>query len=294
MRLKTGIFVALGVATVATAPAAAACPAARAQGQVVKLERARAGAVLLQPSGKARRPLQPFEYLCSGDTVVVMDPGARALLRLTGRDKPVLVDSVRRRFTVAAAQSTGLLHWLAMQVDRFEQLIGDNWGSRQPVETMSRVELGDPPPPLAAHPALAAHTQLLPEGLSTLGLQWRGGASKLRLNGPAGGDEIRLRPDMVSAIVPLDNEVSSVTLQPAASGTALTYEIRRVPAAAIPAPGDDRLGTLEGDERRLALALWLIEEGPPEWRLYALSELGAMATRAPLPQRLWALSANVR
>jgi hypothetical protein len=255
-----------------TAPAAEASAQRllTAVGRVERLLPAQAnaqGRVTLERGARKGLTAAPRILLFPGD-ILRSEKGGRARLRIRGR--PVMVGPQLPRYTVPGSASI-----FDRLDEQFAQLYHAILGAEKgdpPQFPVGRSKDAPPPPPIRADPLLPEGRQLLPPGTAKAALIWRDGAATLLVTGA--GRRATIASDGFSfAQVPLPGPEARIE----ASGGGRTLRWSVEPGGAPPGPPwQAGAGRGLSSAQRLVRALWLLREGPAEWRLFALTELAEL------------------
>ena len=122
-------------------------------------------------------------------------------------------------------------------------------------------------------PLLPVGEQYLPKGYRKMALVWRGGTGSLVVT-PA--SQPAVRPDTNHhAYAVFDAPQDPAGFQVALSGQPLAWSVKYTGSPPSP-PGVDG-GSIRSSGDRLARALWILDEGPSQWRAFAFSEIASLA-----------------
>ena len=269
-----GFLLALVVATAVQAQAVSAA------GQVDSVFGTRSrGDAVLRRNGQSL-PVRDYMYLQPGDTIVVASPdvavriyigGESSARRISFSNSPYKVPAVSARRPPAGATS------MMASVD---YLFTDR---RRPIPVYTRSRgPADPPPIIQAHPLLPTGPQRLPKSVSRIALVWLGGDGDVSVE--AGERRSRIENSTQNWLVMPRPDEPSFRLSVA--DTSLNWPVSQVEDSDVPSPPWGALPAHPGDAERLARAVWLLT-GASEWRLFALSEIEALAATNFAAQRLW-------
>ena len=134
----------------------------------------------------------------------------------------------------------------------------------------------------AAASELPAGIQYVPIGTSELTFLWRGAPAAIQV----------LRADgRIQLGVPASPATFTEVKIPSADGarvvvgSSLTWNLRSAARSSIPEPAWMARDLTRSDEERVLRAIWILQSGPPSWRLFALSELSQLAQTDYLADR---------
>jgi hypothetical protein len=163
------------------------------------------------------------------------------------------------------------------------------------VPVIARDEHGRPLPS-RADPLVPVGRQFVPRDQALIAVIWSGPAAAAHLVRPGHPDEASHPGTGGWATFAVGNLDGPATV--ALSGAPLAWQIDI--SEAIPGPPGIAAGGALTPGDRLARAIWLLRDGPPEWRLFAISEIAALAPSDFIANELWdaaqkgALDAAVR
>jgi len=268
---------------VAPAQAETAREALLAVGQISQITAAMPGDVMIVHRNGHREVAQDFDYLADGDQLVLRGSSAIVALLVKGLPQPVVVEASRQRvFRVSANRQSSIGERVSAMLARFDYLFSDS--ASQPMHRTAARGPGDGNETGKLEPirSVISGTQLLPPGDVWVSPTWSGRVASLRVEGHDG-----VRVAIVSAAgkssvaVSIEAEMSHGTLvaESLDDGSALHWPFRR--AEELPRDPDLR------DAPATIAALWFATEGPPEWRLYGLSQLRALSVTDFAARRLW-------
>jgi hypothetical protein len=121
-------------------------------------------------------------------------------------------------------------------------------------------------------PLLPSGIQYLPAGYDQVALLWQSGAAKVVITS-AGGSIEEDSKDRAFLLIPIptDQENIKISLQDQKIG----WDVRT--SAIPPVPPGMKEPDAASTSDRLIRAIWILKEGPVEWRLFALSELANLS-----------------
>lgn len=126
--------------------------------------------------------------------------------------------------------------------------------------------------------------QYLPAGANRVALVWTNGAGRLNVRDDSGKSMTVDSGDAAWLIVPFSKPSKWYTLSFA--GQPLRWDIEIV--TEVPAPPWYQNKLNQSEAKRLVRAAWLLQDGPKEWRLFALTELASLAeARNFVASELW-------
>lgn len=267
-------FTILFAAALVTQPLQARSPL-EATGEIVGVRRASTGEATIVGTDGSRERALVSRYLFPGETVEAKGDTA-ILVRDSVQGRTITVTAASGPFRArgsATKPTSGSVAFL----DRFVNLL------TPPRREITVYTTGrDPARQLRRAPMLASPIQFLPMGAKRLALVWTGGAATIRVRGVDGKVRQSDISQTGSGAVEFDSFPMRIELISLAEAP-ITYEVRegRPPAP----PWLDKYPEGSGD--RIAAALWLIREGPPQWRLFGLSELEEQSRGNAAADRLW-------
>lgn len=213
-------------------------------------------------------PARSLVRLYDGDRVTVTGAGTQLTLFLAGVDTPTVITRANSPFVVKGRRSGagqgfvgGMLASLDLMFNRPRMAIATATEARGPGDAR------------AATSFLPGGEQRLPEGMRRLLVMWSGPSSPVHVvQGEATREWVASVYASTFVDAPAQGDFGIVL-----PGDALGWTVSRVADDDVPrAPGapTDRPLT---EEERLANAIWLLAEGGPEWRLFAISEVVELA-----------------
>jgi hypothetical protein len=140
-------------------------------------------------------------------------------------------------------------------------------------QVYARGEGGPPPPSAVADPLLPAGRQLLPKGTQRVAIVWKGPAAGFDtiVNGQTTDSSPSFNHSWASFPIVAPPGVPFVLKL---ENSKVAWQVEIADRAPLP-PAMASEPVTDGD--RLARAVWLLRDGPAEWRMFALSEIAAMA-----------------
>lgn len=190
-------------------------------------------------------------------------------MRITSRESPYIVPGeAKSLLTIADERVLAGLRLL--------------WGHPRksvPVYALTRGDNGAfAPAPSKLQPG---GRQVVPRNLDAVALVWVGGPATLQVSAGTLAEVDSGRLSWAWVAVPADEPSAEIRL-----GGQATWRIDRttdVPPAPPWLAGPKALGPTE----RIIRAAWLLQEGPPEWRTFAITELARLSTQDPVAMELW-------
>ena len=248
-----------------------------AAGQVLQVSGAPEDGVVRREAGREVLAV-PYLLLFPGDIVVAK------------RDSTVLVQAAGRG-TIRVTTATGPLQMIADRtgvVDAARHFF-QRWNlffTRAPrpiiVHTMTRAgQAGTPARP----PFLRSKVQNIPSDARHLAVYWTEASATAVLR-MRGAQTQTVPASETSAAGFAISTLSPGTLSVGAGPSELVWTIRPVDRSAVPSPpwiSDDP----EAARSRTVRAAWLLAEGPPEWHLFAVTELEELSATDAVAARLW-------
>jgi hypothetical protein len=143
-----------------------------------------------------------------------------------------------------------------------------------PTYAWARGEDDTPPPTLTPDPLAPTGRQRVLRGTTQVMVLWRGGASNLTVRPELRGSMSVENRRYAWAAVPLAADADRYVVT--TENGALSWSIEKVDSAPSPPWFADPNPQTEAE--RLVRAVWLLTDGPPEWRLFALTELSDLAS----------------
>jgi hypothetical protein len=141
-----------------------------------------------------------------------------------------------------------------------------------------------PASPIVASLLLPEGVQYLPDSQSSATFLWEKGRATLRV-ASGGMDEVDSTP-LSFATMQFPNGPNDISA--VGETSALHWRIQRRNAIPSP-PWQSTIGDSRSPEQRLVRAVWLLRDGPQEWRLFALSELSDLSQSGSYAaDQLWA------
>jgi len=213
-------------------------------------------------------PARSLVRLYDGDRIIVTGRSTRLTLFLAGVDAPTVVTRANSPFVVRGRRegsAHGFVNDMLASIDLMF--------NRPRMAIATATEARGPSDTRVADSFLPAGPQRLPEGARRLLVSWSGPSSKVVVTQGAEAREWEASL-YASAFIEAPAEGDFDIVLP---GDDLGWSVSRSTLSDAPrAPGAPMEGSMTMDER-LANAIWLIAEGAPEWRLFALSEVADIA-----------------
>jgi hypothetical protein len=258
-------ILAAAVAGVALALATIAQAAAENASGRVRSVRAEGVVTIESRDGTARRAGHGVP-LIGGDRIVFHGPGV-VEINLWGRDRTITDD-----FEVPLRDAGVLSQLEARYLDSLLLFLGrPRWYApatlpavRDPLAPMARVKPNDLAPTGIQH---------LPQGSTRVALVWDGGPTELAISPAASGGSPVINSRGARAVVSAP-ATARFTITAADGGLAWVVERGRVPP--WPPWREPPTGT-PSEAQRLVRAVWLLRDGPGDWRVFALGELEDLA-----------------
>lgn len=213
-------------------------------------------------------PARSLVRLYDGDRVIVTGTTTRLTLFLAGVEAPTVVTRANSPFVVRGRRSGSTQGFVNDMLASLDVMF-----NRPRMAIATATEARGPSDARTADAFLPAGPQRLPEGARRLLVSWSGPSSPVQVTQ---GDDARewAASLYASAFIEAPAEGDFDIILP---GDGLGWTVSRTPLAEAPrATGVPTEGELT-EEERLANAIWLIAEGAPEWRLFALSEVADLA-----------------
>jgi hypothetical protein len=264
----------IGMAT----PAAAEILDAR--GKVLAIEHADEGHFHIVHANGHRDDVVPSMLLFGGDRFEV-DGNAVVVVRVDGERRTFSRVTPRSDLTVPPRRIQSFAAVEDRYISALRMLIAD--GRNEQITYLAVRSKG---PVFSADPLAPSGDQFLPANEDHIVLLWRGGATRVLMEkgdaqtviGDSGAT------DWVRVAIPA--EADPIKLQLAASEAAPEWVVHRQPGA--PSASWDKAVGADGAPRRLVRAIWLLKDGPPAWRLFALTELADLSASGYFPaDELW-------
>lgn len=220
--------------------------------------------------------LDPYVLVFPQDRILVAGPAASAVLnikgrqvRITARESPYVVPGGRESLFSAAEEK--VIAGLKLM-----------WGHPRrsiPVYALTRGE--DPVPPPRPSNLQPPARQLLPSAMDGVAMVWTGGPAILRIEGDKSAevDSGRLSWSWVS--LPRDAQSARVKL-----GSQGEWQFERTPDQPPAPPWLAGAGALDPAQRTVRAA-WLLQEGPLEWRTFAITELASLSAEDAVANEIW-------
>lgn len=259
---------ALSAATLAVvlgAPFHAAAQAIDTAGRVISVRPA-GSATILRRGGAL--PARHGALLRPGDTFRIVEGG---VVTATVHGKDETYSNRRPDLTIPkreigwfGGRDEGFLQSLERFIDKPRRSI--------PVFPFARGD-GPPRPPLTHDPIAPGGRQYVLSSTRQIALIWRDGSAELIVEAPSG--ERRTVDSLRNAWIVVDT-LGEPRLSVSTADRALSWTIETATAAPAPPWFEKSPGPLS-EAQRLVRATWLIQQGDPSWRLFALSELRELA-----------------
>lgn len=246
---------------------AAECTIDQAVGRVIGVEWDTSGSnayvIRAESMGDNRVTVQPYLWLCGNDRIEIADD-----------TKVVILQANREQKTCTRDASCTLPHNVIIIepsiFDRFFHRLRFNATYTKPIPIFTATRTPRVVP-LANDPLLPSGTQYLPHTYEKVALLWRNGPAEVKL--VTTDKEIKLSSgNSAYLIVDLPKEQSE-NIQ--INLPNMSWHIKR--ASAPPVPEEMDQFDLASFPDRLVRALWVLKNGPDEWRLFALSELEGLS-----------------
>lgn len=260
-RQWTATLALVGWLLIAGPSAAGALPAAR----VIAVQPADA-AQIVDAKG-ARRPVRHGSLLYPGDRIVFLKPGR--IEATFGQQRRTLTPESDLTIAGRPAGRAGARD--VDYVEGFKRLIS------QPRQTIAMFPFlrdgGEQPPPRTASPLLPTGLQKVTAQTVRLAFIWRDGPALLTVGQGKAAKQVNSGQAATILVTPPPGARRFAVSMVGEPSLAWTVEV----VEAAPAPPWFAPDEPASEEQRLVRALWLLREGPPEWRLFALSEIAALA-----------------
>jgi hypothetical protein len=208
-----------------------------------------------------------FPALLYGQDHILLSPGQALTIRLAGQRRTLKADATPLDYVVplpGRETSPGATTILQSVADFFY---------RAPLPLSTPTYARGPGAHVeapTADPLVPIGQQWITSDTNAVALIWRGQASALVISG--GGGSVPTYGNYWARIDRPGGSKAGFAIKLA--NTRLEWRIG-VSAAVPVAPGINPASTTRGD--RLGRALWLLQDGPSDWRLYALSEISSLA-----------------
>jgi len=278
--LALALIVIDAASALASGPAAA--QALGAVGQILQMGGGAPTDVVILRKAGAIQPAHAYDWLMPGDRIqvraadaaaTVYDIAAHHSVRITSADGPKAVGGASPgRYSEAA--------------DAFFQGFNSLFNNpRRPiaVETQTRGVSAFLPP--FADPLLTPGVQTLPRGQAGVAVFWRGGGGDVTLS-QADGRVLAQSAKGVSRSAVLASEPLAGDYLLTA-GPRLKWSVTTVDPDAIPEPPWMSGERSTSEAERVVRAAWILWEGPPQWRLFATSELAMLSDENYAASQLW-------
>lgn len=263
----------LPVAVVATlilgSPAMAGPNACDSVGRIESFMNLKPGDVSLEHNGKPQ-PARRFDDLYPGD-VIQMNSQGDGFVKITTIDHPTgfYVRRASRPHTVTGPceQANAMPPGPGKII---EALLHRPIGALAVLDTMARAS--SPPP--AYDPLLIGGPQYLPTGQRHAAFVWASAPTTLTVR------DARRQSlgayDSQGGLIALDLPASAQALTVSSPGGELAWTVVTAPEPIRPAWLTPPEAQLSEDER-IARAVWILSEGPMEWRVFALGEIETLS-----------------
>lgn len=252
--------------------AQAACPSGLPLARIERIEAPATGAAPQRVAiDGTRSALRSYDWLCAGDRIELQG-ATRIVAMLAGGAEQVFAPGAALSLPAPAAAraAPGLADLASEALDRLR-------GARKPIALFNQArDPGQTQPPLLADALLPPGEQRLPSGTLRAALLWRGGPAIVGVQAEAMAASSVSSGRRAYAVVELPRDAPGLVLR--TLDQELAWRIVWT-TDAVPSDADERVQQ----------ALRLLREGAPQRRLFALSELAALAAQGHFAaEQLWA------
>lgn len=243
-------------------------------GKVIGAQSAGPADIRLKHEGR-EAPLAAYALIFPGDVITVTGAGSRVQLVIRGE-----------RISVTAANSPYVVRQSgagksSARDDDYLSLLKIIWGGpRKAIPVYPKVRGDTPAPVLTNVGFLPATPQRIPLNYGPLALVWSGGPGPVRV----AGRMVDPGDDRAWAVVP--NSLTRGTAVLTVGGK-LSWRIETTDAPPPVPPWFEPGQTSLTSAQRIVRAAWILNEGPGQWRLFALSEIAGLAGEDPVADVLW-------
>ncbi len=155
--------------------------------------------------------------------------------------------------------------------------------SRVPIPRLSTVRGSVTKLRLSEDRLLPSGTQYLPTGYDQIALLWRGGPAIVAITTTSENIEINTKHSAY-LVAPISGNPSEIKVKLANHTIEWLIQLGKTPPTVPGLPEPKPESTAE----RLISAVWILKQGPKEWRLFALTELARLADAGYFPaEELW-------
>lgn len=254
--------------------------AGSASGDIFQVTGDASKAYVIRNNGQRVRA-EPYLLLYDGDRVVA-GKGVRILLRGI-KAKPVPVTAKDGPFLV---QETG--NSIAMDALRWLQRFDVFFSSKPRALIVHNLPRDEAAPRLFRPDFLSGPRQFVPAGLTSLTIVWRGGAGSATMVDSVRG-EIHNPPTSFARSTFTGSFSTSVRVYFGKQNTEDSgWQLESADPSSIPLPPWSQKQP-DSDRERALRAIWILTEGPDDWRLFATSELELLKETDHLAGRFWHL-----
>ena len=249
-------------------------------GQVVKLHEEAPGDVLVLHANGEATPATLFQWLVPGDRVKVTTAVANATVYDVGTRRTVRVVQSDGPRTITGADPGPHNPAGDAFFQGFDNLFQAEPQIAPTANGLNRIRTITPSPLLPVGP------QHLISGPTVLGVIWRGGPGDVAL-AHANGKVVTVSASGNYASLLLKTGRLDGDYVLTIGKNDLVFPITVVDPSQAPTPPWLHGAPVTSDAERIIRAAWILREGPPDWRLFAIGELAYLAQRNYAADRLW-------
>lgn len=250
-----------------------------AVGEVLRVTNAAAGGLFLQRSPAAERPSFASELLYPGDSLRVVG-GTQADIRDVVAGQTIHLTAAGGTVRLTGVRAPKWTSGGAAYLSAFSALFSK---PAPPIVTYTLTRGGVAS--IRAPAFLPPSRQIMPPGAGDAPLLWFDGAAEVKATSASGETASVPVSRTTNAVVHLSTSPTSVVVT-GLDGTRLTWIIETGTSPPNPPWRRDYPGVEETGDR-LAAAAWILQAGPQDWRVFALSELLNLSAVDPAADRLW-------
>lgn len=251
-----------------------------AQGDIFQVVGDGRMAHVLRRSGEKVRA-EPYLQLYNGDKVIA-ERGVRILIRGIA-SKPIVVTSKEAPFLIQASSGS-----LSASARQWFLRLTDFFTAKPRALVVHNLPRDDSIPQLKKPTFLSEERQFVPIGLERLSIIWRGGAGSATFIDDAGGVTLNPPTNFSRTTFNIPLKLSGRVHFGREYSSEFGWQVILTDQNAIPLPPWSREQPVSNRDRA-ARAIWILTEGPDEWRLFAVSELELLKEADPFAGRFWHL-----